>query len=134
MQKVFETIAFKPLNVLDNSSKLYYIFKVNYQIFFAKQLFTTSQRSCIRYVLLFVVLLIYDEIEIALVRKDGIICERNFIYTKLSKPLELVSFLFGDENTIINNLLNVKKLSVFVTYVTTEFYSFGNKTFGFLDF
>ena len=134
MQKVFETIAFKPWNVLDNSSKLYYTFKVNCQIFFAKQLFKTSQRSCIRYVLLFVVLLIYDEIEIALVRKDGIICERNFIYIKLSKPLELVSFLFGDENTTINNLLNVKKLSVFVTYVTTEFYSFGKETFEFLDF
>ena len=83
---------------------------------------------------MFFLLLIYDEIQIALVRKVGIICERNFIYTKLSKPLELVSVLFGDENTIINNLLNVKKLSVFVTYVTTEFYSFGNETFGFLDF
>ena len=34
--KVFETIAFKPLNILDNSSKLYYIFKINCQILFAK--------------------------------------------------------------------------------------------------
>ena len=76
-------------------------------------------------------LLIYDEIQIALVRKVGIICERNFIYTKLSKPLELISFLFGDENLIINNLLGVKKLSAFVTYVTTEFYIFGKETLGF---
>ena len=64
-------------------------------------------------------------------RKDGIICEGNFIYTKLSKPPELISFLFGDENPIINNLLDVKKLSVFVTYVTTEFYIFGKETLGF---
>ena len=60
------------------------------------------------------------------VRKGGIICEGNFIYTKILKPLELISFLFGDENPIINNLLDVKKLSIFVTYVTTEFYIFGN--------
>ena len=76
-------------------------------------------------------LLIYDEIQIALVRKVGIICERNFIYTKLSKPLELISFLFGDENPIISNLLDVEKLSIFVTYVTTEFYIFGKENFGF---
>ena len=75
--------------------------------------------------------MIYDEIQIALVRKDGIICEGNFIYTKLSKPLELISFLFGDENLIINNLLDVKKLSTFVTSVTTEFYTFGKETLGF---
>ena len=62
--------------------------------------------------------------------KDGIIPEGNFIYTKISKPLELISFLFGDENTIINNLLDVKKV-VFVTYVTTEFYIFGDQTLGF---
>ena len=91
----------------------------------------TSQRPCIRYVLLFVLLLIYDEIQIALVRKDGIICEGNFIYTKLSKPPELISFLFGDENPIINNLLDVKKPSVFVTYVTTELSISGKKTLGF---
>ena len=60
-------------------------------------------------------LLIYGEIQIALFRKVGIICERNFIYTKLSKPLELISFLFGDENPNINNLLDVKKLPVFLT-------------------
>ena len=59
---------------------------------------------------MFFLLLIYDEIQIALVRKDGVICEGNFIYTKLSKPPELISFLFGDENPIINNLLGVKKL------------------------
>ena len=44
----------------------------------------------------------------------------------------MVSFLFGDENRIIiNNLLDVKKLSVFVTYVTTDFYILGKQT---LDF
>ena len=75
--------------------------------------------------------MIYDEIQIALVRKDGIICEGNFIYTKLSKHLELISILFGDENPIINNLLDVKKLSVFVTYVTTELSISGKKTLGF---
>ena len=75
--------------------------------------------------------MIYDEIQIALVRKDGIICEGNFIYTKLSKPLELISFLFGDENPIINNLLDAKKLSVFGTYVTTGVYIFGKDTLGF---
>ena len=75
--------------------------------------------------------MIYDKIQIALVRKDGIICEGNFIYTKLSKPLELISFLFGDENPIISNLLDVEKLSIFVTYVTTEFYIFGKENFGF---
>ena len=73
--------------------------------------------------------MIYDEIQIALVRKDGIICEGNFIYTKLSKPLELISFLFGNENPIISNLLDVEKLSIFVTYVTTEFYIFGKENF-----
>ena len=41
------------------------------------------------------------------VKKDGIICDGNFIYIKLSKPLELIYFLFGDENPIINNLLDV---------------------------
>ena len=75
--------------------------------------------------------MINDEIQIALVRKDGIISEGNFIYTKLSKHLELISILFGDENPIINNLLDVKKLSVFVTYVTTGFYIFGKETFVF---
>ena len=70
--------------------------------------------------------------------QDGIICERNFIYAKLSKPLELISFLFRDENPIIKNLLDVKKLSVFVTYVTTELHNrvlyFWKGNFGFLDF
>ena len=75
--------------------------------------------------------MIYDKIQIALVRKDGVICEGNFIYTKLSKPPELIPFLFGDENPIINNLLDVKKLSVFVTYVTTELSISGKKTLGF---
>ena len=75
--------------------------------------------------------MIHDEIQIALVRKDGIICDCNFIYTKLSKPLELTSFLFGDESPFIKNLLDVKKLSVFVMYVTTEFYIFGKETLGF---
>ena len=74
--------------------------------------------------------MIYDEIQITLVRKDVIICENDFIYTKLSKPLELIS-LFGNENPIINNLLDVKKLSVFVTYVTTKFYIFGKESLGF---
>ena len=31
------------------------------------------------------------------VRKDGIICEDNFIYSRVSKPLELISFLIEDE-------------------------------------
>ena len=75
--------------------------------------------------------MIHDEIQIAFLRKDGIICEGNFIYTKLSKPLELISFLSGDEKPVINNLLHVKKLSVFVTYVTTKFYIFGKETLGF---
>ena len=79
----------------------------------------------------FVLLLIHDEIQIAFLRKDEIICEGNFIYTKLSKPLELISFLSGDEKPVINNLLHVKKLSVFVTYVTTKFYIFGKETLGF---
>ena len=58
-------------------------------------------------------LLIYDEIQITLVlEKMGIICEGNFIYTKIPTSLELISFLFGDENPLINNLLDVKKLSV----------------------
>ena len=65
------------------------------------------------------------------VREDGIICEENFIYTKISKPPELISFLLGDEKPVINNLLDVKKLSVFVTYVTKEFYIFGRQTLGF---
>ena len=47
------------------------------------------------------------------VRKDGIIYEDNFIYTEIWKPFELIYFLFGDENPIINDLLDVKKLSVF---------------------
>ena len=84
-----------------------------------------------RYVLSLVLLLIYDEIQIALVRKDTIICEGNVIYTKLSKPLERICFLFGDENPVINNLIDVKKLSVFVTYVTIDFFIFGKQTLGF---
>ena len=77
-------------------------------------------------------LLIYDEIQITLLlEKMGIICEGNFIYTKISTPLKQISLLFGDENPLINNLLDVKKLSVFVTYATTEFYIFGNETLGF---
>ena len=75
--------------------------------------------------------MIYVEIQIALVRKDGVICEDNFIYPKPPKPLELIFFLFGDENPIINNLLDVKKLSVFVTYVITKFCIFGKQTLGF---
>ena len=75
--------------------------------------------------------MVHDEIQIAFLRKDGIICEGNLIYTKLSKPLELISFLFGDEKPVINNLLDVKKLSVFVMYVTTKFYIFGKETLGF---
>ena len=46
------------------------------------------------------------------VRKDEVICEGNFIYTKISKNLILIPLLFGDENPFINNLLDVKKLSV----------------------
>ena len=53
------------------------------------------------------------------------------MYTNISKPPELISFLLGDEKPIINNLLDVKKLSVFVTYVTKEFYIFGKQTLGF---
>ena len=67
----------------------------------------------------------------ALVRKGGIICKGNFIYAKISKPLELISFLFGNENPIINNLLDVKKLLVFIRYVTAEFYIFGKETLAF---
>ena len=80
--------------------------------------------------------MIHDEIQIAFLRKDGIICEGNFIYTKLSKPLEnpKSSFLFGDENPVINNSLDVKKLPAFVTYVTTKFYIFGKETWGFKTF
>ena len=74
--------------------------------------------------------MIYDEIQIALVRKDGVICEGNFIYTKLKKPLELRSFFWGDQNAVTNNFLHVKKPSVFVTYVTTEFHIFGKETLG----
>ena len=65
------------------------------------------------------------------VRKDGIICKGSFIYTKISKPLELIYLLFGDERPIVTNLLDVKKLSVFVTYVITEFYMFGKQSLGF---
>ena len=75
--------------------------------------------------------MIYDEIQIALVTKDVVICEGNFIYTKLSTSPELISFLFEDENPIINNLLGLKKLPDFATYVTTEFYVFGKETLGF---
>ena len=67
------------------------------------------------------------------VRKDEIICEGNFIYTKIPKHFEVIS-LFRDENSIINNinnLLDVKKLPLFVTYVTTEFYIFQKQTLGF---
>ena len=53
---------------------------------------------------------------------------------QISKRLEMTSSLFGDENPIINSLLGVKKLSVYVTYVTTDFYIFGRQTLGFLDF
>ena len=63
--------------------------------------------------------------------EHGIICEENFMYTNISKPPELISFLLGDEKPVINNLLDVKKLSVFVTYVTKEFYIFGRQTLGF---
>ena len=49
------------------------------------------------------------------------------------KPLEnpKFSFLFRDENPVINNLLDVKKLSAFVTNVTTKFYIFGKEILGF---
>ena len=50
---------------------------------------------------------------------------------QISKRLEMTSSLFGDENPIINSLLGVKKLSVYVTYVTTDFYIFGRQTLGF---
>ena len=83
---------------------MYYIFKVNCQIFFQKNSLK-HQRPCIRYILLFVLLLIYDEIQIALVRKDGLICKGNFIYTKLSKPPEMIFFLIEDENPSANNFI-----------------------------
>ena len=73
----------------------------------------------------------YDESQVALVRKDGIICEGNIIYAKLSKPLQMISFLLGDENPIINNLLDVENLSVFVTYVKTKLFIFGKQTLRF---
>ena len=65
------------------------------------------------------------------VKKDGIICEGDFIYTKNLKLRVLILLLFGDENPFKNNLLDVKKLSVLVTYVTTEFYFFRKQTLGF---
>ena len=65
------------------------------------------------------------------VKKDGIICEGDFIYTKILKLRVLILLLFGDENPFKNNLLDVKKLSVLVTYVTTEFYFFRKQTLGF---
>ena len=65
------------------------------------------------------------------VKKDGIICEGDFIYTKILKLRVLILLLFGDENPFINNLLDVKKLSVLVMYVTTEFYFFRKQTLGF---
>ena len=44
----------------------------------------------------------------------------------------LVSFfLFGDENPIKNNLIDVKKLPLFVTDVTKEFHILGKQTLGF---
>ena len=67
-----------------------------------------------QYILAFF-LLRYDEIQIPLVLEK--------IIPKISELLELTSFFFGDENTI--NFLDFKKLSVFVTYVTIEFYIFG---------
>ena len=67
-----------------------------------------------QYILAFF-LLRYDEIQIPLVLEK--------IIPKISEHRELTSFLFGDENTI--NFLDFKKLSVFVTYVTIEFYIFG---------
>ena len=50
---------------------------------------------------------------------------------QISKRLEMTASLFGDENPIINSLLGVKKLSVYVTYVPTDFYIFGRQTLGF---
>ena len=49
------------------------------------------------------------------------------------KPLEnpKSSFLFRDENPVINNLLDVKKLSAFVTNVTTKFYILERKSWVF---
>ena len=64
------------------------------------------------------------------VRKDGIICESKFIYTKILKHLELIPFLSGDEDPMINNVLDVEKLLVFVRYVATEFYIFGKRSLG----
>ena len=44
----------------------------------------------------------------------------------------LVSFfLFGDENPIKNNLIDVEKLPLFVTDVTKEFHILGKETLGF---
>ena len=51
------------------------------------------------------------------VRIDGIMFEGDFIYTKFSKPVALMSLLFGDKNSFINILLDIKKLSVLVTYI-----------------
>ena len=65
------------------------------------------------------------------VRKNGIICEGDFIHTKILKSLVLTLLLLGDENPFINNLLDVKRLSVLVTCVTTEFYIFRKETLGF---
>ena len=125
---VFETTALKPLNVLSNSSKLYHIFKVNCQILckIILQNMTASLYKVCTSICFFID--IWWNSDCTRFRKDGMICEGNFIYTKVSKPLELISFLFGNENLIINNLLNVKKLSFFATYITTKFYIFGKQT------
>ena len=48
--------------------------------------------------------------------KDGIISEGNFIYTKIWKHLEPMFFVWGWK-PYWNHLLDVKKLSVFRTYV-----------------
>ena len=65
------------------------------------------------------------EIQIALVLEKMRICEGNFVYSKILKPPELISFLFGGRSPI------VKKLSVFAIHVTKEFNILGKQTLGF---
>ena len=43
----------------------------------------------------------------------------------------MISVLLEDDIPIINNSLEVKKLSFFVTYFTAAFYIFGMQTLGF---
>ena len=62
---------------------------------FSKLSVKYSQRPCMRCVLLFTLLLIYDEIQIAFVRKDGIICESNFIILNFQNLLNWYPFCLG---------------------------------------